>query len=429
MAQKISWTELRRLIATRAGVSEKNAGIFLANLNAQVIEALRTEKQVRINGLGTFKLQAVAPRKSVNIATGEEITIPGYNKVVFAPEASVKELVEKSSEVTAAPKAKAKAKSRKPKATAAAATATNDPLEKLGVQAAEIVDILGELGQNPNEEKKPAKKASPKTEKKEEKKVAIKPKRTPKPKPVAEPEPEKAEEPIKVEEPVAEPVVVQEVQVTVTEPAPMPFIIPEEKTPEPEPEQPKKKHHFWRDTLICVIILLILAGVAYYFFRHEIHTWIKDFIDKNKTEQVKEGEEQTKDNAKGTASFTEENGTVDAEGIVAGEGAETAAPEVANDESAETIIIEEQVYKKMLKTEAITEGSRLAWISKKYYGSKIYWPYLYDANKDHLRNPNLIIVGTPIRVPKLTALQKDTTNAQTMATIDHLRREAEKAMR
>ena len=92
------------------------------------------------------------------------------------------------------------------------------------------------------------------------------------------------------------------------------------------------------------------------------------------------------------------------------------------------IVIEEQVYKKMLKTEAITEGSRLAWIAKKYYGSKIYWPYLYDANKDHLANPNVIVVGTPIRVPKLTALQKDTTNAQTMATIDHLRQEAEKAM-
>jgi hypothetical protein len=54
---------------------------------------------------------------------------------------------------------------------------------------------------------------------------------------------------------------------------------------------------------------------------------------------------------------------------------------------------------------------------------------LYDANKDHLDNPNMIKIGTPIRVPKLTKLQRDTTNAQTMAAIERLRIEAEGKMR
>ena len=36
---------------------------------------------------------------------------------------------------------------------------------------------------------------------------------------------------------------------------------------------------------------------------------------------------------------------------------------------------------------------------------------LYDANKDHLTNPSKINVGTPIRVPKLTDIQRDTTTA------------------
>ena len=72
MAEKISWTELRRTIAKRAGVSEKEAAAFLAAFNAQLVEALKRDKQVRINGLGTFRLQAVAPRRSVNIASGEE---------------------------------------------------------------------------------------------------------------------------------------------------------------------------------------------------------------------------------------------------------------------------------------------------------------------------------------------------------------------
>ena len=71
MAEKLSWTELRRLLATRAGVSEKTAGLFLNALTAQLMDGLRSDKQVKINGLGTFKLQPVAPRKSVNVSTGE----------------------------------------------------------------------------------------------------------------------------------------------------------------------------------------------------------------------------------------------------------------------------------------------------------------------------------------------------------------------
>ena len=71
----------------------------------------------------------------------------------------------------------------------------------------------------------------------------------------------------------------------------------------------------------------------------------------------------------------------------------------------------------------------MAWISKRYYGAKIYWPYLYDANKDHLDDPNDIEVGTPIRIPKLTKTQLDTTNATTIANLEFLRANAEAAMK
>ena len=84
MAEKLSWSELRRALAVRAGVSEKTAGAFLNGLVNQLINGLKSDKQVKINGLGTFKLQAVAPRKSVNVSTGEEIIIEGYNKLIDA---------------------------------------------------------------------------------------------------------------------------------------------------------------------------------------------------------------------------------------------------------------------------------------------------------------------------------------------------------
>ena len=71
MNNKISWVELRRAIAVSMGASEKEVAPFLNALTEQIIEALKTEHQVRIGGLGNFRLQAIAPRKSVNVVTGE----------------------------------------------------------------------------------------------------------------------------------------------------------------------------------------------------------------------------------------------------------------------------------------------------------------------------------------------------------------------
>ena len=112
----------------RTNMSDKEVGAFMSGLQSQLVEALKQDKQVRINGLGTFRLQPVAARKSVDVSTGEEITIEGYNKIIFAPEAGLRELVEKVAEVSSAPK-------------------EIDPIQKLGAQAEEIKDILGELGQ------------------------------------------------------------------------------------------------------------------------------------------------------------------------------------------------------------------------------------------------------------------------------------------
>lgn len=375
MAEKLSWTELRRLIATRAGVSEKTAAAFLNSFNRQLIEALKEDKQVKINGLGTFKLQAVAARKSVNVKTGEEITIPGYNKIVFTSEAGVKELVEKGAEpVKAAPKGRGK-KAKEPD--------PNDPLVKLGVQAAEIVDILGELGQSPNEEPKveEAKVEEPKVEEKPEK-----------------PEEKPEEKPIEPEKPV---------------------------------EKPKKKFHFWRDTLICVVVLMILLVVGFFFFRHQLSSWIRSKVCKQteNTEQVIRNEQKAPQEEPATANFEQEAQEVPEKPEIPENPENLESPEIPEEPVKETVIeevvVEEQHYEKWIKTEAITEGSRLAWIAKKYYGSVIYWPYLYDANKDHIDNPNKIKVGTPIRVPKLTKAQKDTTTAQFLK----LKQAAEAAIR
>jgi hypothetical protein len=49
---------------------------------------------------------------------------------------------------------------------------------------------------------------------------------------------------------------------------------------------------------------------------------------------------------------------------------------------------------------------------------------LYDANKENISNPNDIEVGTPIRVPRLTEAQLDTTLESTIVTLQYLREQA-----
>ena len=66
-------------------------GSFIAIVN----EALRTEKQVKVKGLGTFKVVDVKERQSVDVNTGERILIEGRSKISFTPDSVMKDLVNK----------------------------------------------------------------------------------------------------------------------------------------------------------------------------------------------------------------------------------------------------------------------------------------------------------------------------------------------
>ena len=374
MADKLSWSELRRALAQRANISEKDANTFLTAFNAQLLEALKTEKQVKINGLGTFKLQAVAPRKSVDVTTGNEITIEGYNKVSFVPEAGVKELVEKVE--------------------AGEAVEALDPIQKLGAQADEIVDILGDLGELPKEEKaeEPVEEAALV----EEPVIAEVPAEEP-----------KAEEPVEETAPVEEP---KEAEPIVAEPviAEVPAEEPkeEEQKEEVEPlivsEKPaKKKNYFLRALLISFIILLILCVVGYFFLRKQVCEWFD--ILKEKVEKIELFNK--------CSAPSEEVKAAAAEDELVLEVPEEAAEQVAESEAPKAEV-QKAKYEELLLTEEITEGSRLAWISRKYYGHPDYWPYLYDANRDRIDDPSNVPVGTQIRVPKLTKAQRDMTSSE-----------------
>jgi nucleoid-associated protein YgaU len=48
----------------------------------------------------------------------------------------------------------------------------------------------------------------------------------------------------------------------------------------------------------------------------------------------------------------------------------------------------------------IQSGDSLSKIAKRYYGDAMKWPDLFEANKEVIKNPDLIYPGQTIRVPK-----------------------------
>lgn len=81
------------VIADRYDLKGSEATAFVAAFFDQIREGLALDKQVKVRGLGTFKLQPVKARESVNVNTGERLVISGHDKMAFTPDNAMKELV------------------------------------------------------------------------------------------------------------------------------------------------------------------------------------------------------------------------------------------------------------------------------------------------------------------------------------------------
>ncbi len=391
MADKLSSTDLRRAVMARTGASEKEVALFHNALKEQIIAALRQDNQVKINGLGTFRLQAISPRKSVNIATGESITIEGYNKLAFVPEVSVKELVGNNPLPQDTPAPQQPTPKKQP-------GNEFDPLKKLGEQADEIVDILATLGQGPKAQSEtnepvsttsPAQPASVSTEQAPTTPTSTSPLKEENESETIAPKETTPQEKTTVETIEIEPVV------STTSPK-------KEEKKQQKTAKPKRKYHFLRDTLICVSCLLLVLVGGYIFLRETLNQWVDSLREQPDTEMVAVENTtpiDTIETAKDTTTLTSEI-TEDAES--------TSTP---------------LTYTKFIATERVRNGSRLAQIARRHYGEDKMdlWVYIYDANRDIIDNPNAIKVGTELRVPHLTEQQMDLTNPDTQAQIAQLK--------
>ena len=90
---KVNMPELADLLAQKAGISKREAQQFLSALVETIQDGVNDDKLVKIKGLGTFKVIDVDARESVNVNTGERVTIDSHQKLSFTPDSAMKELV------------------------------------------------------------------------------------------------------------------------------------------------------------------------------------------------------------------------------------------------------------------------------------------------------------------------------------------------
>ena len=389
MNEKITLQDLVELLSEKNDMTKKNADAFLRCMFDLIEEALTNEKYVKIKGLGTFKLTEVDSRESMNVNTGERIEIQGHTKISFTPDTTMKELINKPFSHFET-------------------VVLNDGVELEDTPfdiESKVEEMADEMVEKIIEE--PQVEVEPVVEVKVE--VAEEPVVSPvvdEPIPVeevlesVEEEPKEVEASVVEEPEVPEPVVIEEKPVEVEEKVePVEeeiseeVSIPEEKVEEkPEivvPEAPRSENKTTFKVLIGIIVvllLIILFGVYWIFFRQEK-------VDTNweYTAPVKE-----------TASVVqvEEQQAVKEDTLLVNKDTMVVQPV----QEEQTMVLPEDVVYEItgtITTLTLEPGQTLVKLALKYYGSKNFWPYIVQHNPDVIKDADRVPKGATIKIPKL----------------------------
>ena len=359
MNAKITFPEIVDMIAESTSTTKRVCELFLRELFATVSQSLIDGEDVKIKGVGTFKVTRVKPRKSVSVNTGGSIEISGHKKLTFTPDKSLSEAVNQ-------PFAQFE--------TVFLDDAVTD--EKLAAIDKEYPSLFDEV------EKDEPVQETPKTESKLEAPEPEPQQETPiaepdpeAPVPEVEPEVPKADatsEPQKTEEPhVVEP--------AHAEPVSRPMLVgipidgPTQPKPEPEPvEEPVKDEYFYRPA----------PRNAYTPTAEQLASMPRK-VDKRWI---------------GVAV-----------GVLAccllcwllmkGCGKAESGAGWGTDSDTVALAIEEPMDEPATVTETVTDQNVLSTMAAKHYGSQWFWVYIYEENKDKIANPDNVPIGTVVVIP------------------------------
>lgn len=93
MNRKITLSQLSELIARQKGIEISEAENWVREYFSIIADSLSEGENVKVKGLGNFKLSGIEARESVDVSTGKRMVIPGHIRAGFVPEKSVAEIV------------------------------------------------------------------------------------------------------------------------------------------------------------------------------------------------------------------------------------------------------------------------------------------------------------------------------------------------
>ena len=361
------------------GISKADETAFVEAFQSTFEEALLRDKVLKISGLGTFKLIPVESRKSVNVNTGEDIEIAGHYKLTFTPDVTLKdrvneplahlETVELDADVVENPKVEIEVHdtvSLKIEQSAdyfalqeEKVQIQEDPLQKLTEQALELKDILADIQGLTSNLSDPS-------------------------------DPSDQPQPISARD-----------------------IIAEINREDSAPNNKNSKLWIWIAVFLglSIIGLLVYQNRDFFVSSEEVVETVDEVVVVEESSEASEIDFSDASDASDASAPSDSSDMSDLSDL--SDSSDFSGNPLYSNRFSDLFNIKRE-YTEFIDTVTLNEGSRLTWISLKQYGHRDYWVYIYEANRDIVKNPNAIKIGTKLRIPKLVPELIDATNPETI---------------
>lgn len=369
MNEKISFPDLVGLLSSKMNITKKEAETFLKEFFTVSTEVITSGEELRINGLGLFKPIWVEARGSINVQTGEPVEIPGHYKLSFIPDKVLREAVN-------AP------------FSSFSVEVLNDhvPIEDMTAVPSQDIDENNDICNTENVELQDSKEIREKEEEDE---------------PI-EPAHEYIQEDKSADEESSESTVSsQEIEKFQEE-----IIQPELETKVEEKEEDcyedylrksaSRKSFWWGVLSAFGIIIICLAGGIF-------------FMGNDSPYVVKIGEYTL---SLGKQSIDSRPMNNNPESVVLPENKDTLSEMEKDSVLKDSVISASPLAAPEVKPviETIRSGVFLTTLARKYFGHKAFWVYIYEENKDVIKNPNQVPIGTRLTIPSASKYDIDANN-------------------
>lgn len=362
MNNRLTIQDLAGLLAEYTGKDKNSTERFLREFIAVVSDGVYADKLVKVKGLGTFKIIPVEKRESIHVNTGERFVIPEHYKFSFLPDKDLRELVNKPFSFFETTE-----------------LGENVDFTDMDVSADESEEK--ETEDESVEEVMPEEKRLPQVEDATQEDPALVEQPDSSPEKLVVPSPHSMRDRAETDE-----IVLDNTDKNV---APDP-VDTEDRQPlcDPASGAGTGKSRTKRNVAICVFVFFLIAfNVCLYLNRSHF------FEGKKETPVLKNDTVSSKEDKSWMLKPEEVKKRM---GVAQVDSVRQDTTQVT---TQTTEAKPETTSPKVIARVKIEPGSRLTLISLDYYGSKIFWVYLYEHNKAIIKDPNNIPIGTVIEVP------------------------------